>query len=36
MNTDLEDDNIKDDSVCSLAFEAAASSADPGTDLRQG
>lgn len=33
MNTDLEDD--KDDSVCSLVFEAAASIAYPDTDPRE-
>lgn len=36
MNTDVEEDDVKDDSVSSLVFEAAASSANPGTDPREG
>lgn len=36
MNTDVEEHDVKDDSVSSLVFEAAASSANPGTDPREG
>jgi len=35
MNTDLEDDNVKEYSVCSLAFKAAASSVDAGINPRE-
>lgn len=35
MNTDVEEDDVKDDSVNSLVFEATAASANPGTDPRE-
>lgn len=36
MNTDIEEDDVKYDSVSSLVFEATAFSANPGTNPREG
>lgn len=36
MNTDVEEDDVKDDSVRPLVFEATASSANPWSGPREG